>query len=463
MLTEHAIRCPLCPHRVKDETAFTEHFRVCHYFACKRCGKVFVEKKDLNEHMDTQHNHKCLECKADFETSSLLEVHINDIHKSICPVCNKSLKNTTELKEHIKSIHTFECRMCDFEGTTEILMENHILNRHCNPDENNQFSCDECEYKCENREDLIGHYRRIHKEDTEKQVNEAPNSREEERLKNELRILKSNFQRLEQLFHNSVEEVNKVKSEYESKIMEANDRFRVIKAENEELKEKVDVLFKLGRSYINRKETANKEKPELEKKKGVNDDNKIKEAEKDDIQVVEEISVEDLGVWTKNKLRGFKRASPAAAPLKNLSDNPSASRSRASPTPKTPRTPLISPSATPGSSPTQTPSRGQDITRTEHSPRYCHYFVNYGKCNFEERTGQKCRFQHRQAPMCTSGTRCTRHKCMFNHPKLSENNQRNHFLGQMIPPWNIMSPWMNQAQNVWNVPQHWNNRIQPNH
>ena len=46
-----------------------------------------------------------------------------------------------------------------------------------------------------------------------------------------------------------------MKSDYEAKLIEANDKFRTVKAENQELKEKVDVLFKLGRSYINRKES----------------------------------------------------------------------------------------------------------------------------------------------------------------------------------------------------------------
>ena len=44
-----------------------------------------------------------------------------------------------------------------------------------------------------------------------------------------------------------------MRSEYEGKLIEANDKFREIKTENEELKEKVDILFKLGRAYINKK------------------------------------------------------------------------------------------------------------------------------------------------------------------------------------------------------------------
>ena len=51
-----------------------------------------------------------------------------------------------------------------------------------------------------------------------------------------------------------------VKSDYEAKLIEANDKYRTVKAENEELKEKIDVLFKLGRSYINRKDNKPDEK-----------------------------------------------------------------------------------------------------------------------------------------------------------------------------------------------------------
>ena len=73
---------------------------------------------------------------------------------------------------------------------------------------------------------------------------------EEGNSKEELRMLKSNFQRLELLFQDSLLQV---RSEYEAKLIDAKDKYRAVKAENEELKEKVDVIFKLGRSYINRR------------------------------------------------------------------------------------------------------------------------------------------------------------------------------------------------------------------
>ena len=88
--------------------------------------------------------------------------------------------------------------------------------------------------------------------------------------------------------------------------------------------------------------------------------------------------------------------------------------------------------------------------------RYCHYYVNMGNCNFKERTGVKCKYEHKQAPMCNQGTSCTRSKCMYSHPKTPGNRNQNNFLGQMINPWTMINPWMNQSPNPWNVQNPWN-------
>ena len=83
------------------------------------------------------------------------------------------------------------------------------------------------------------------------------------------------------------------------------------------------------------------------------------------------------------------------------------------------------------------------------NPQYCHYFTNYGKCFFEEKTGNRCRFEHKTAPMCQRGAACNRTKCMFTHPNLEGRNY--HFLGRSgsmnnVNPWGqqqMMSPFMN--------------------
>ena len=55
------------------------------------------------------------------------------------------------------------------------------------------------------------------------------------KLKEDFRSLKNNFERLELLYQDSLDEAEKVKSVYEAKLIEANGKFRDTKAENEEL------------------------------------------------------------------------------------------------------------------------------------------------------------------------------------------------------------------------------------
>ena len=107
-------------------------------------------------------------------------------------------------------------------------------------------------------------------------------------------------------------------------------------------------------------------------------------------------------------------------------------------------------------------SNSQNESGQETRKKYCHYLSNYGRCNFEERSGDKCKFSHDQAPMCNSGINCSRFKCMFSHPRQQGSNNNN-FLGQArnmnqwMNPWEMMAPWMNQMnqnqnqfQNPWN-------------
>ena len=104
--------------------------------------------------------------------------------------------------------------------------------------------------------------------------------------------------------------------------------------------------------------------------------------------------------------------------------------------------------------PVETPSQveTEDGSHQEtRKIRYCHYFSNFGKCNFEKNTGRSCGYAHNASvPMCNSGTSCTRQKCMFKHPKVPRGSN---FLASNYPypininPWQMMTPW-------WSTPQH---------
>ena len=56
----------------------------------------------------------------------------------------------------------------------------------------------------------------------------------------------------------------------------------------------------------------------------------------------------------------------------------------------------------------------KEVKEHEHI-LYCHYWNNGGSCNFEERTGRPCKFEHKQAPRCIFDGNCNRKACMFSH------------------------------------------------
>ena len=111
-------------------------------------------------------------------------------------------------------------------------------------------------------------------------------------------------------------------------------------------------------------------------------------------------------------MRGFKRTNPA---------NDSAHKPPVStPTKKTPPTkPKVPVSVRPRTSSNPTPGSASGPHATEPEPsasgtdgctdndnrtsisrgKYCHHFVNQGICRYEERTGEKCKFEHKMAPM----------------------------------------------------------------
>ena len=464
VLSNHSIACPLCPTKVNDKEAFSAHFRKDHTILCPTCGQEFENKDELNKHVKTEHRHICKECNEAFGTQTLLSKHTENEHRFQCTICEAIFMIENKLTEHRKEAHMFECEMCAFEGNTIAIMENHILEQHYSQDENNQFPCDECDYKCETREELGNHFREKHRENSDLNViDEAKRNTEtqnEANLKEELRVLKNNFERLESMFQDSLEEVNQVKSEYEAKLIEANDKVRIVKTENEELKENIDVLFKLGRSYINRKDKDNTEaKKNVEAKK---DD--IKDNDETETITVVEVTDEDLTTWTQNKFRGFRRSGPSVPPTKSNDSKPEVPAPKQ--TPKAPASDSDRNNQRPNSSPDahdqQTKSSEANQGKTGRI-LYCHYFSNSGRCPFEERTGATCRYEHKNAPLCQSGTACMRHKCMYKHPNMAarDNTGRNNFLEQRSQPqqnpWQMMNPWWPQNTNQMQFPNPWMN------
>ena len=154
---------------------------------------------------------------------------------------------------------------------------------------------------------------------------EGEDGLEEMDLKEEHRQLRNNFERLNTLFQESLEEVDRVKSEYTAKLLDANERYRVTLKENEELKEKVEILFKLGRSYIDKVvQSVSEESVDKGQNRPSTKDSRTEESEPETI----EDDLESLSAWTTNKFRGFRRVSPTSKAQKSKE---SASETRAPP------------------------------------------------------------------------------------------------------------------------------------
>ena len=146
--------------------------------------------------------------------------------------------------------------------------------------------------------------------------------------------------------------------------------------------------------------------------------NEISAKNNEDIEVIENEDSKNTSAqpWTVNQMRGFKRRTqpPTQENNRDVNEQP---KSEIKTRDKSADSPQIS------------------------TGRYCHFFANTGHCNYEERTGLKCKFDHKQAPQCRSGLSCNRNKCMFSHPR-PKGIAASNFL---VNPWqvgNLMNPWL---------------------
>ena len=457
---KHSIQCPMCSLKCKDIVELSSHLTNNHISSCQICNKYFGSLSELQKHNDEKHTFKCTTCGEIFDAPEKVKAHYDKEHQCKCKFCDQIFVDEETIKKHIDTDHSYECEKCEFKGNTTRIMEEHILEKHITQDKNNMYSCDECPFQCKKKETFWKHFKDNHDKGPNEQgkVDEGKRSKEvvdeESTTKEELRRLRNNFERLESLFQDSLDEVNTLKAEYEAKLNEANDKYRQVKAENEELREKVDILFKLGRSYINKKEAC-KEITENEKTKNNKEEDEVTECLDN-----EEETVEELQAWTQNKMRGFKRVSPSADPIlkSNASSSQQSSGSLGSRRAHLPRPPA--PAAP--SSPSQT-SLGTPPPPTLRSERkqYCHYYVNQGTCFYEDKTGNKCKFVHEKAPLCRNGLSCTRSKCMYSHPNIGGRgnttflDRAKGYQPQMMNMWPMMNPWMNpnilRQTNPWTL------------
>ena len=405
-------------------------------YKCSKCEYTCSTEDELKVHMDSQHENAK-------QQQQQQEVVIDDEDEDSDEVADDDVFDGSDDE-------VYYCVLCDFRNKRESAMENHALDKHIETEEDGLYHCqDDCEYTSKEKQELLTHYRRVHKEEENKTAMSTPEdmlnshfqavqkSKEQEiekiddnlrdklsevdenlKLKEEIKVLQRNFKRLEGMYQEALDEVNQVKSEYEAKLIAANDKFSVTKAENETLKEKVDILFKLGKSYLEQNNNTNKINKSPE-------DPDIIEVLVDD--EVEKTNNDDMMELVKNKLSGYRKGNPATQFVPNTNT-------------KIPKQ-IGKNSAKPNTKTKHSDEDEDEEEKKKTKDNYCHYFVNWGRCTYEQRTGEKCKYDHKKAPDCKFGSGCKRSKCQYFHRKTEP------FLGvHRMQPY---SPW----QNPWKVPQ----------
>ena len=180
-----------------------------HVFECEVCKENKPTQDDLNKHIEDQHTFTCPVCNIKLPKKADLEKHQVEMH-TCCSVCLGEFETKESLSCHMLEHHTFTSDVCHVVCINEESIEDHILEKHAVPDEDNWYKCDDCSFQSKDKSYFGRHFKEEH-------GSKAPSKK----LEDENRILKNNFERLEAMYHDSLEEVNKTKSEYEARLIVA--------------------------------------------------------------------------------------------------------------------------------------------------------------------------------------------------------------------------------------------------
>ena len=432
-------------------------------YKCSKCEYTCSIENELKVHMDSQHEN----AKKQQQEEVVIEDEEDDSDEDADDDVFDGSDN-----------ENYYCLVCQFKNNSETVMENHVLENHIEKEEDGLYHCQEgCHCTFPEKNELMVHYQRVHKnkeneiineDDTpedelmkhfqlvqknkekektddspaekqeDKQNENEPNMEELRKVKADLAALTRNFKRLEGMYHESLEEVNQVKSEYEAKLIAANDRFSQTKAQNETLREQVDILFKLGKSYLDQGKTEKNKSNKGNKNQTAENPDVIKVLAEDEI----DLTMEDMITLSKNKISGYRKGNPSTQAIPNSSKKDD-SRKVPVPSDKINR-----------KQPDAKEDSMSEKEKQKTKDNFCHYFVNFGRCTFERRTGEKCKFEHKLAPECRYGSACKRNKCQYFHQKSQP------FLGrhqaESYPRWKTpwLSPWQTSNTTAPQVNQH---------
>ena len=233
----------------------------------------------------------------------------------------------------------------------------------------------------------------------------------------------------------------------EIELEKVREEFRVAKTQNEFLLEKNETLYKLGKIAM---EKNSKLVPEVEI---------FEDENQDGLDTLVKSSIE-------TRKSGFKRSNPAAAAeaQKNKAPEPQPNKAESGAQKHGDKKHSKADEHI-----KEAFAEDVDKLLKSHRVSYCHYFSNFGRCNFKERNARKCKFGHEKAPMCSFDRKCNREKCMYTHSKPDQKQrqyprrpqhppQQKSFLDQGIHyptnPWEMMTAFLQATQNQanpWNI------------
>ena len=180
-------------------------------FTCDICDFKFTGDDQLKKHIEDEHSTKCTICNETFIKNTDLETHMRTHSDFHCTECAFKTGTRPELENHCQSNHSYTCLFCNYIGIGEETMEDHILEKHAETDENDFFKCDDCTFKTKDKKEYGKHFQDKHKrpesiKDKPNEVIISVNTEETDdpaKLKEEIKVLKSNFARLESIYHES--------------------------------------------------------------------------------------------------------------------------------------------------------------------------------------------------------------------------------------------------------------------
>ena len=156
---------------------------------CNYCQKVFNSQGDLDGHKAIAHDYKCNQCDTSKTTEEALNEHIRNCH---------NIKGGETIK--------YQCEHCDFEGDSLAVIIEHVILSH-KKDKGGKFECEGCLIVVDTRRERVEHYNNKHLQDG----NPIPieSDPEENDMIVQYRLLKSSFERLNNMLKATQEEAAK--------------------------------------------------------------------------------------------------------------------------------------------------------------------------------------------------------------------------------------------------------------